>query len=51
MSVFEITMDEVQSDGSIKTITQTAVCRDERQVIDFYGLYEPDIVRFNIKKL
>lgn len=49
MKKFEITMNERQKDGSVHTITQTAYCKDERQVIDFYGLNEPDIVSFSIK--
>lgn len=51
MRTYRVTMDEIQRDGSVRTLTQTAVCRDERQVIDFYGLDGPDIIRFNIEEL
>jgi hypothetical protein len=49
MNTYKVTMVEVQKDGSTRTITQTACCRDEKQVIDFYGLNEPDIKSYNIE--
>lgn len=46
---FKVTMQERQKDGSIHTIEQTAVCQTRQQVIDWYGLNEPDIVSYNIE--
>lgn len=47
---FKVTMQERQKDGSIHTIEQTAICQDMRQVIDWYGLTEPDIVSYKIEE-
>ena len=44
-------MKERQSDGSVRTLTQTAVCADRKQVIEFYGLNEPDIVDYTIETI
>lgn len=49
MPKFKVTMRERQKDGSIRTITQTAVCQTEQQVVDFYGLKEPDIIDYSIE--
>ena len=48
MARFEITMVERQKDGSTRTLNQTAVCETRQQVIDWYGLNEPDIVSYSI---
>ena len=48
MARFEITMVERQKDGSTRTLTQTALCETRQQVIDWYGLNEPDIVSYSI---
>ncbi len=49
MTKFKITMVERQMDGSTRTLTQkTAVCRTCQEVIDWYGLNEPDIVSYTI---
>ena len=48
MRSFEITMDELGSDGKIRTIIQTAVCQNRRQVIEWYGLNQPDILSYTI---
>lgn len=48
MNKYKVTMVERQKDGTTCTLTQTAYCETEKQVIDFYGLNEPDIVSFNI---
>lgn len=48
---FRVTMQERQKDGSVRTITQVAVCPAEQDVIKFYGLNEPDIVSFDIKEV
>ena len=41
-------MEERQRDGSTHTLTQTAVCQNRQQVIEFYGLNEPDIISYTI---
>ena len=38
-------------DGKIRTLTQTAICESRKQVIDFYGLNEPDIISYTIKEV
>ena len=48
MRTFEITMDELGKDGKVRTITQTAICRNRRQVIEWYGLNQPDILSYTI---
>ena len=48
MAKFEVKMVERQKDGSTITLTQTAVCETRQQVIDWYGLNEPDIVSYSI---
>jgi hypothetical protein len=47
---FKVKMQERQKDGSIHTIEQTAVCQTRQQVIDWYGLNEPDIVSYKIEE-
>lgn len=47
---FKVTMVEQQKDGSTHTIEQTAVCSTRQQVIDWYGLNEPDIVSYKIEE-
>ena len=51
MKRFEITMKEMGKDGKIRTLTQTAICESRKQVIDFYGLDEPDIISYTIKEV
>ena len=51
MKRFEIKMKEMGKDGKVRTITQTALCESRKQVIDFYGLNEPDIISYNIKEI
>lgn len=48
MHTFKIVMRERQKDGSIRTLTQTAVCRSREDAIEWYGLTEPDIVSYEI---
>lgn len=50
MHTYKITMQERQKDGSIRTLTQTAVCRSRQEVIEWYGLNEPDIVSYKIEE-
>lgn len=47
---FKVTMVERQKDGSTHTIEQTAVCSTRKQVIEWYGLNEPDIVSYKIEE-
>lgn len=35
--------------GSTRTITQEAICDTRQQVIDWYGLNEPDIISYSIE--
>lgn len=51
MAKFEVKMVERQKDGSTRTLTQTAVCSTRQQVIDWYGLNEPDIVSYTIREV
>ena len=48
---YKVTMNERQKDGSIRTLTQTAVCRSRSEVIEWYGLEEPDIISYNIEEI
>lgn len=50
MKTFEVTMQERGKDGVVRTLTQTAVCKTRKQVIEFYGLNEPDIVSYKIEE-
>lgn len=50
MKKFEVTMRELGKDGQVRTIKQTAVCETRQQVIEFYGLNEPDILGYEITK-
>jgi hypothetical protein len=49
MPKFKVTMREIQKDGSTRTITQTAICSTRQQVVDWYGLNEPDIASYEIE--
>ena len=49
MAKFKVTMVERQKDGSTRTLEQYAVCQNRQQVIDWYGLDEPDIVSYHIE--
>lgn len=48
MAKFKVTMKERGADGKIRTIEQTAICENRRQVIEWYGLNEPDIISYSI---
>lgn len=48
MAKFKVVMEERQRDGSIRTLTQTAVCQNRQQVIEWYGLDQPDIISYKI---
>jgi hypothetical protein len=51
MHTYKITMEERQKDGSIRTLTQTAVCKDMEEAEEWYGLNEPDIVSYTITEV
>lgn len=51
MPKFKVTMKEKGRDGSIRTLEQTAICQSRQQVIEWYGLNEPDIVDYNIEPI
>lgn len=51
MKTFKVTMKEIGRDGQVRTLTQTAVCESRKEVIEFYGLNEPDIISYNIKEV
>ena len=44
-------MQERGRDGKVHTINQTAVCESRKQVIEWYGLEESDIVSYNIEEI
>lgn len=48
MKTFEVTMRELGKDGKVRTNKQTAVCETREQVIEWYGLNEPDILDYEI---
>jgi hypothetical protein len=48
MAKFKVIMNERQKDGSVRKLEQTAVCQNEKEVIDWYGLNQPDIVSYEI---
>lgn len=51
MKKFEVIMEEIGRDGVVRTLTQTAVCETRRQVIEWYGLEEPDILSYEIHEI
>lgn len=51
MAKFKVTMVEMERDGSTVTLTRTAVCETRQQVIDWYGLEEPDILAYDITEI
>jgi len=48
MHDYKVTMVELQKDGTTRTIIQQAHCRDRQEVIDWYGLEQPDILSYTI---
>lgn len=48
---YKVTMNERQHDGSIRTIEQIAICQSRQQVIEWYGLNQPDIVGYHIEEI
>ena len=49
MTKFRVIMKERGRDGQVHTLTQTAICETRQQVIDWYGLNEPDIIDYTIE--
>lgn len=48
---YKVTMNERQADGSIRTLDLISVCRNRQEVIEFYGLNEPDIESYTIEEI
>lgn len=48
MRTFEIVMQEIGRDGVVRTLEQTAYCETRQQVIEWYGLDQPDIISYTI---
>ena len=48
---YKVTFDERQKDGSIRTMTRTAIVESRQAVINWYGLEEPDIVSYKIEEI
>lgn len=48
MKKFIVEMQERGKDGVVRTLKQEAICETRQQVIDWYGLNEPDIVSYKI---
>jgi hypothetical protein len=51
MKKFKVIMRELDRDGQVREIKQTAHCETRQQVIDFYGLNEPDILDYEITEI
>ena len=49
MATFKVTMTEQGRDGILRTIQQIADCSTRQQVVDFYGLNQPDILDYQIE--
>lgn len=50
MKHFRVTMIECR-DGKVRKIVQEAYCESRAQVVEFYGLNEPDIFSYQIEEL
>lgn len=51
MKTFEVKMTEIGKDGKVRTTTQRAFCENRQQVVNFYGLNEPDILEYTIEEI
>lgn len=51
MKTFKVTMKERGADGVVRTIEQNACCENRQQVIEWYGLNEPDIIDYTITEV
>ena len=51
MATFKVKMKEIGRDGKVRTIEQLANCETRKQVIDWYGLKEPDIIEYTIDEI
>lgn len=45
---YDVIMHELQKDGSVHELRQTAICPSRDDVIRIYGLDQPDIVSYEI---
>ena len=50
MKHFRVTMIE-RREGKVLEIVQEAYCESRAQVVEFYGLNEPDIFSYRIEEL
>lgn len=50
MKIFKVTMQELGKDGKVRTIEQKAYCENRQQVVNLYGLNEPDILDYTIEE-
>ena len=48
---FRVTIKEMRPGGEMRTLTQDAYCESREQVIEFYGLNEPDIFSYRIEEV
>lgn len=51
MKKFKVEMTELGKDGKIHKLNQTAICRSRQEVVNLYGLNEPDILDYNITEV
>ena len=50
MKKFEVIMVECRN-GKTTTLKQIAYCNSQQEIIDWYGLKEPDILSYEIKEM
>lgn len=51
MKKFEVIMEEMGTDGRVRTLTQTAICGCKEHVVEWYGLNGPDILSYTITEI
>lgn len=51
MKQFKVIMVERQKDVSLHELRQVAYCDSRQEVIDWYGLEEPDIESYSIEEV
>ena len=49
MAKFKVYMKERGRDGVVRELEQIAICETRKQVVEFYGLNEPDIISYRIE--
>lgn len=48
---FEVKMTEIGKDGKVRELTQRAYCENKQQVVNFFGLNNPDILDYTIEEV